>query len=73
MRNYKLETLEKMLAKWETKYYEETVKPYNPRGYKSPSMAAWDKARTRVAELKAAIAEKKKELEVKENVCNTKY
>lgn len=62
MRNYSLATLEKMLSRWKTKYYEETAKPYNLRGYRSPSLAAWDKARTRVLELEAAIAEKKKEM-----------
>ena len=65
MRNYSLATLEKMLSKWKTKYYEETAKPYIPRGYRSPSLAAWDKARTRVLELEAAIAEKKKEMKCK--------
>ena len=62
MRNYSLATLEKMLSRWKTKYYEETAKPHNPRGYRLPSLAAWDKARTRVLELEAAIAEKKKEM-----------
>ena len=40
------------------------MKPINTRGYKSPNMAAWDRARTRVIELKEAIAEKKKEMGV---------
>ena len=63
MRNYSIETLQKRLDKWEEKYRKETMKPYNPRGYRSPNMAAWDRARTRVIELKEAIAEKKKEME----------
>ena len=62
-RNYSLQTLQKMLERWETKYYEETIKPQNPRGYRMPNMNAWNKARTRVEELKAAIKEKKKEME----------
>ena len=64
MKRYSLETLQKKLEKWEAKYYEETMKPHNPRGYKSPNMAAWDRARTRVIELKEAIAEKKKDMGV---------
>lgn len=64
MKRYSLETLQKKLEKWEAKYYEETMKPLNTRGYKSPNMAAWDRARTRVIELKEAIAEKKKEMGV---------
>ena len=64
MRNYSLKTLQKKLEKWERIYHEETMKPYNPRGYRHPNMALWDRARTRVIELKEALAEKKKELGV---------
>lgn len=68
MKNYRLETLEKMLERAERKYYEETIKPCGNWGdgmrlAKLPQLKAWEKANNRVNELKKAIAEKKKELE----------
>ena len=57
-KNYSLATLKKMLARAEERYYRETVKPCNPRGYHHPSMRAWSEARERVMRLKREIAEK---------------
>ena len=68
MRNYRLETLEKMLSKAQERYEQETVKPHVPRRYKMPNTAAWDRARERVFELEEAIRVKKKEMEEKHNV-----
>ena len=62
-RNYSLATLKKMLENAETRYYRETVKPCNPRGYHQPSMRAWSEARDRVMRLKQEIAEKEAELD----------
>ena len=63
MKNYKLETLEKMLSRAKERYYQETAKPCNPRGYKMPNMNAWNRARDRYYELEEAIRIKKKEME----------
>ncbi len=68
MRNYSLETLEKMLERAKKKYDKETVRPHGNWGdgmrlSKLPSLKAWERARERVQELEAAIAEKKKEME----------
>lgn len=60
-RRYSLTTLRKMLARAETRYFEETVKPCEPRGYHQPSMTAWVKAQERVMELKREIAEREAE------------
>ena len=67
MRNYSLATLEKMREKAYEKYYKETVKPHGHWGdgmrlSKLPSLSAWEKARTRLAELDEAIAKKKAEV-----------
>ena len=66
MRNYSLKTLEKMREKAYEKYCKETVKPNGNWGdemriSKLPSLAAWEKARERLAELDEAIAKKKAE------------
>ena len=66
MRNYSLATLEKMREKAYEKYCKETVKAHGNWGdgmrlSKLPSLAAWEKARTRLAELDEAIAKKKAE------------
>lgn len=45
----------------EMRYFEETVKPCEPRGYHQPSMTAWVKAQERVMELKREIAEREAE------------
>ena len=55
MRNYSLATLEKMREKAYEKYCKETVKPNGNWGdemriSKLPSLAAWEKARERLAE-----------------------
>ena len=63
-RQYSLETLKKMLARAETRYYEETIKPCVPRGYHQPSMKAWLKARERVEDLKRQISEREAERNV---------
>ena len=60
-RRYSLTTLRKMLARAEMRYFEETVKPCEPRGYHQPSMTAWVKAQERVMELKREIAEREAE------------
>ena len=67
MRNYSLQTLNKMLS------VAETIKPCGNWGdgmrkSKLPSMKAWNKARDRVEELKRQIEKKKIELEEKVNV-----
>ena len=67
MRNYSLATLEKMREKAYEKYCKETAKPHGNWGdgmrlSKLPSLAAWEKARTRLAELDEAIAKKKAEV-----------
>ena len=61
MKNYSLKTLEKMREKAYEKYCKETVKPHGNWGdgmrlSKLPSLAAWEKARERLAELDEAIA-----------------
>ena len=68
MKNYKLETLEKMLSGAKERYHRETMKSCFPRGYKKPSMEAWNRARDRVLELEEAIRVKKKEMEENHNV-----
>lgn len=61
-KRHSLETLQKMLANAEKRYYEETVKPYNPRGYRQPSLRAWNKAQDRVKTLRREIEERKAEM-----------
>ena len=60
--HYSLETLKKMLAQAEARYYEETIKPCVPRGYHQPSTKAWERAQERVIKLKREISEREAEL-----------
>lgn len=61
-RRYSLKTLYKMLERAEKRYYEETIKPCDPRGYHQPSMRAWERAQERVMELKREISVREAEL-----------
>ena len=60
-RKYSLATLRKMLERAEKRYYEETAKPYVPRGYHQPSLRAWSEARDRVMRLRQEIKEREAE------------
>ncbi|MBQ9721167.1 MAG: hypothetical protein IJQ98_11600 [Oscillospiraceae bacterium] len=65
-RKYSLATLRKMLERAEKRYYEETAKPYVPRGYHQPSLRAWSEARDRVMRLRSEIAEREAECSASE-------
>ena len=55
-----------MLERAEKRYYEETAKPYVPRGYHQPSLRAWSEARDRVMRLRSEIAEREAECSASE-------
>ena len=67
MKNYTLETLNKMLDKQEEKYYQLTIKPCGNWGdgmrlSKLPSITQWERCEERIKELKEAISKKKQEI-----------